>query len=89
MGYSRRVDKNYKLKELKKFLNSSSKIPTAIPYTTSYYKDNFGFNISHNEKKNLKQGQLIRHILTLILKKGNLLIRRKNLKRIVKKDFFN
>ena len=86
MGYSRRVDKNYKLKELKKFLNSSSKIPTAIPYTTSYYKDNFGFNISHNEKKNLKQGTYKAYIDSYF-KKGNLLIGEKTLKGSSKKDF--
>ena len=86
MVYSRRVDKNYKLKELKKFLNSSSKIPTAIPYTTSYYKDNFGFNISHNEKKNLKQGTYKAYIDSYF-KKGNLLIGEKTLKGSSKKDF--
>ena len=56
MGYSKSVNKIFNLKNLKKKLNSLKRLPSAIPYTTSYYKDNYGFNISYNQKRKLKQG---------------------------------
>ena len=55
MGYSQNINKILKLKDLNKILNSSKKLPTAIPYTTSYYKKNYGFNISYKKKKILSQ----------------------------------
>ena len=53
MSYSTNVNKNY-TKELNKHLYSLPKKPTAIPYVTSYYEREWGFAISHNERKILK-----------------------------------
>ena len=57
MGYSEPVEKYLSLSELSKKLHSIKKIPSAIPYVTSYYKKDWGFCISHNEKQKLKKGK--------------------------------
>jgi len=56
VNYSVGVKKILKLKNLKKKLFSIPKIPEAIPYKTSYYNKDWGFCISHNDKKKLKNG---------------------------------
>ena len=56
MSYSTNVNKEITLKELNKHLHSLPEKPTAIPYVTSYYEKEWGFAISHNERKNLKKG---------------------------------
>lgn len=57
VGYSVPVQKTLNLAELNKHLHSLPEQPTAIPYITSYYKEYWGFCLSENEKKNLKEGQ--------------------------------
>ena len=54
-SYSQPVNKILDLKDLKKKLYSLPNLPNAIPYTTTYYKKEWGFNISHNEKKKIKK----------------------------------
>ncbi len=49
VNYSIPVEKDLSWDELKKHLHSIPDIPGAIPYITSYYKENWGFCISHNE----------------------------------------
>ena len=51
MNYSIPINKKLNLTNLNKFLHSFKNLPSAVPYTTSYYKKNWGFNISHNQKK--------------------------------------
>jgi aminopeptidase-like protein len=57
IGYSTPVDKIMPLSELKKHLYSLPDQPEAIPYVTSYYKENWGFCISEKDKNNLKNGE--------------------------------
>lgn len=56
MGYSIPVRKKIRLSKLQKNLYSLPNQPNAIPYITSYYKKNWGFCLSHNQRKKLKNG---------------------------------
>jgi aminopeptidase-like protein len=57
MGYSAPITGWFSLEELDKNLHSLPNQPNAIPYITSYYKENWGFCITHNQRKNLKAGK--------------------------------
>ena len=56
VNYSIGINKTLSLKKLKKKLFSIPKQPNAIPYRTTYYSRNWGFCITNNEKKKLKNG---------------------------------
>ena len=56
VGYSKPINRNLNLKELKKKIYTIPNKPNWIPYITSYYKKDWGFCMSENEKKNLKDG---------------------------------
>lgn len=45
-----------KLHQLKKHLHTLPDQPNAIPYVTSYYRENWGFCLKHNDLKILKDG---------------------------------
>lgn len=53
-GYSEPVNKTLNLEELQKHLYSIEDSPDSIPYVTTYYNKNWGFSMSHNQRKNLK-----------------------------------
>jgi len=72
MGYSIPISKVFHFDEIKKRLNFLKNQPNAIPYTTSYYKKDWGFNISYNKFKKLnKKSRYLVHIDTE-LKKGSM-----------------
>lgn len=56
VGYSISVDKIVTLDELQKHLHSLENQPNAIPYITSYYKKYWGFCLSDDKRKELKDG---------------------------------
>ena len=57
VGYSTPIATKVRLNELQLHLHSLADQPTAIPYITSYYKEYWGFCISENERKRLKEGE--------------------------------
>ncbi len=55
IGYSQPINKILTTQELLKKLYSLKKQPNAIPYVTSYYKKNWGFCVTHNQKSFIKK----------------------------------
>lgn len=55
ISYSKSINKTLKYNQLKKKLYSLPRQPNAIPYITSYYKDDWGFCISENQKRQLNK----------------------------------
>jgi aminopeptidase-like protein len=55
LNYSLAINKKMNLEELKEHLFTLPDYPDWIPYLTSYYKDNWGFCLTHNQYKNLKE----------------------------------
>jgi aminopeptidase-like protein len=56
MGYSVSVDKVVSRSELEPHLYSIPEQPNAIPYVTSYYKENFGFCLTQTQRDSLGEG---------------------------------
>ena len=87
VSYSYPFKGKMNLEKLNKHLYSIPKQPFAIPYVTSYYKQLWGFCISHNKRKKLKKG-IYKVIVNTKLFKGHLtygeiLIKGKNKKEIL------
>lgn len=57
LNYSTPVNRRMPLAELKKHLFSLPEQPDLIPYRTSYYQENWGFCISHNQLMALADGE--------------------------------
>ena len=57
VGYSTSVDVWLTLDELNEHLYSLPKKPNAIPYLTSYYKKDWGFCMTHNQREELPDGK--------------------------------
>lgn len=70
VGYSYPINKKMKFSELNKKLYSLPKMPNAIPYNTSYYNKDWGFCISHNERKKLSKKGLYKVYINSKIKKG-------------------
>lgn len=56
MGYSIPQNRTLSLEALQKHLYSIPSMPDAIPYVTSYYKENWGFCLTHNQRTKLREG---------------------------------
>ena len=54
VGYSQAINKIINLNELKKHIYTDKANRNAIPYVTSYYKKTWGFCLSQNQLKNIK-----------------------------------
>ena len=57
LNYSVPVHKKVTLEELKQHLFTLPEHPDWVPYRTSYYKQNWGFCISHNQLNSLPDGE--------------------------------
>lgn len=71
MGYSTPVDTWMDLEDMNKHIFTEPNLPEYIPYVTSYYKKDFGFCMSENQRKQLKPGKYHLYIDSQ-LKEGNL-----------------
>ncbi len=72
LNYSIPVDKEVEFEELEKHLYYIESLPDAIPYMTSYYKENWGFCISHNQFKSLDKNGRYRVVIKSTLAQGSL-----------------
>ncbi len=87
VSHSISVNKNFKLKDLKKKLFFLKKQPNAIPYRTTYYKQDWGICLSYNQFKKLKDKSYNVFIKTNLkngfLRYGELYIKGKSKKEII------
>ena len=56
LNYSIPVNQKISLLELKKHIHTIPEKPNVVPYVTSYYSENWGFCMKHNDFLNLKEG---------------------------------
>jgi aminopeptidase-like protein len=56
LNYSIPVHKQVSLDELKQHLYSIPGQPDLVPYRTSYYEENWGFCVTHNQLESLEEG---------------------------------
>ena len=71
VGYSIPVKNTVSLDELQEHLYSLPEQPEVIPYITSYYKERWGFCITHRNRARLKQGEY-KVVIDSELKEGSL-----------------
>jgi len=57
VNYSVPTHQKLSLPELKKHLHSLPDHPDWVPYRTSYYKDNWGFCLTHKQLESLEDGE--------------------------------
>lgn len=57
LQYSQPINRNLSLTELKNHLFTLPQYPNWIPYRTSYYKENWGFCLSHQQMTELEEGE--------------------------------
>lgn len=85
---SHAINKQMELEDLKKILITNKKLPTAIPYSFSYYKKKSGFCIAYNQYKRLKKGKY-KVLIDADFKNSNMQIAETDIKSIKSnKQFF-
>lgn len=72
VNYSIPVNKELEYDELTKHLHYIDSMPEAIPYVTSYYKENWGFCISYKEFKKLPKTGIYKVVIESSLQAGSL-----------------
>jgi aminopeptidase-like protein len=72
LNYSIPVDKSLSFEELEPHLHSIPSMPDAIPYLTSYYKDNWGFCLDHRSKEKLSREGTYRAVIKSRKEAGSL-----------------
>ncbi len=72
VNYSIPVNREISFDELRKHIHTIPEIPDAIPYITSYYKENWGFCLKHNEFETLPKTGTYRVFIDSTLEPGNL-----------------
>jgi aminopeptidase-like protein len=85
VGYSVPVDKDFTLEDLEPHLFSLPDQPTAIPYVTSYYQENWGFCITQEERSRLTKG-IYRVVIDTTLKLGELNYGELNIEGVSKRE---
>ena len=88
VGYSKPVNKILTYKNLLKKIHTIKKIPSAIPYVTSYYNSDWGFCISENLKKRLNKKIKYHAYIDSKLDNGNLIFGELFYKGKSKKEIF-
>lgn len=73
VSYSAPVDQVLSLEDLQEHLHSLPDQPHAIPYLSSYYKERWGFCLTHQQRQNLKPGNY-RAVVRSTLKPGKLVV---------------
>ncbi len=72
LNYSIPIEQEISFEELDKHLFYIKEMPTAIPYVTSYYKENWGFCIAYDEYKTLPKNRTYKVVIKSSLEKGSL-----------------
>lgn len=72
VNYSTPQDREISFDELKEHLHFREDLPTAIPYVTSYYKENWGFCLSYDQFKKLPKAGTYKILIDSTLEPGHL-----------------
>lgn len=72
VNYSIPIHQKLSWEELEPHLHHIPEMPEAIPYMTTYYKENWGFCITHNEWKKLPREGTFEVFIDSTLEPGNL-----------------
>ncbi|MDF2452225.1 MAG: hypothetical protein K0S26_1729 [Bacteroidota bacterium] len=72
VNYSTPVNQEMNYEELVKYLYTLERLPDAIPYITSYYKEKWGFCLSKNEFDKLPKNGTYKVVIDSELKLGSL-----------------
>ncbi len=72
INYSTPINTELSYEELKSHVHTIPEMPDAIPYITTYYKENWGFCLSHNEWLEQPTEGLYKVIIESELKSGSL-----------------